>query len=488
MTTVTGTVTTAAGTHPRGASVTVVLVDQAGRAVPGFAGAAEVLGLVTAPVAADGSWSVELTPTADITSPRGPTLYQVTERVQTGVSASYYISVPSSGPAWVGSLRVTLPGTAVEQLIGYLPLTGGTLNGALVLDDDSPAASQQYVADRAGGGGGGGTPSTTVVTETSYGQSAAAGAATAYSRGDHTHGTPALPTPGAIGAATAGHAHSGTYDPAGTASGAVSAHTGASDPHPQYLLSAEGDAAYAPLNDTRILGAVQKSTVTAAGDLLVATASGVVSRRAVGANGQVLTADSGQPDGVKWATPAPGGMDQAFPLSGYGLLAASGDPLSFLNVSSLGGNTVFLARVWVPAGTPITSLWCAVRDGGTYSGSSTPNQLGLYTGAGVPVDATPNDSTLWTASGWRGRALAGGTIAAQGAGRWVYVGIIAGGMSGVNIPYPVGANDGHASWFAIGSGVTARRAMYAGATSLPGPFDPTSYGTPTSYVPLVGIS
>lgn len=43
-----------------------------------------------------------------------------------------------------------------------------------------------------GGGGGGGTPSDTVVGETTYGQSAAAGAATAYSRGDHTHGSPSL--------------------------------------------------------------------------------------------------------------------------------------------------------------------------------------------------------------------------------------------------------------------------------------------------------
>src|SRR6266487_3626529 len=41
------------------------------------------------------------------------------------------------------------------------------------------------------GGGGSGTPSNTVVTETSYSQSSNAGAATTYSRGDHTHGTPA---------------------------------------------------------------------------------------------------------------------------------------------------------------------------------------------------------------------------------------------------------------------------------------------------------
>lgn len=40
------------------------------------------------------------------------------------------------------------------------------------------------------------SPSATVTTETTYGQASTAGAAAAYSRGDHTHGTPALPTVG----------------------------------------------------------------------------------------------------------------------------------------------------------------------------------------------------------------------------------------------------------------------------------------------------
>lgn len=44
------------------------------------------------------------------------------------------------------------------------------------------------------------SPSGTVTAETSYGQASAAGAAVTYSRGDHTHGTPALPTPAQIGA------------------------------------------------------------------------------------------------------------------------------------------------------------------------------------------------------------------------------------------------------------------------------------------------
>ena len=49
-------------------------------------------------------------------------------------------------------------------------------------------------------------------------------------------------------------------------------------------------------------GAVQKSVATNKGDLLVATASGVIARQGVGTNGQVLTADSTLTNGIKWAT------------------------------------------------------------------------------------------------------------------------------------------------------------------------------------------
>ena len=50
--------------------------------------------------------------------------------------------------------------------------------------------------------------------------------------------------------------------------------------------------------------AIQPATLTAKGDTYIATASGVVTRLAVGTNDQVLTADSTQTKGVKWATPS----------------------------------------------------------------------------------------------------------------------------------------------------------------------------------------
>lgn len=535
------------GGRAAGASVVISLVDGVGRSTIGFRNESEVLGQVVAVVAADGAWAATLPPSGEVTSPAGATLYQVTERTASS-SATYYVSVPTAdAPVWVGDLRVPLPGHAEQELTGYLPLAGGTMTGPLLLEDGSPAASEQYVADN-GGGGGGGTPSNSVVSGTTYGQSSAAGSASAYSRGDHTHGTPALPTPGAIGAATSGHAHGGVYDPAGTAASAiaaheadttnvhgiadtsaletssgaaakVSAHAVASDPHGDRAYAdaslagkantshahagadiTSGTVAYARLpvgtssstvaagDDSRITGAQQRSTLTTKGDLYVATGAGAVARLAVGADDQVLTADSGQAAGVRWADPPAGGASDspAFPLSGYGLLAASGDPAAFLANSNATNNSIFMARVWIPAGVVVTNLWAAVRTGGSYSATGTPNQLALYDASGTQVAITPDDPTLWSASGWRGGALPS-PVPAESAGRWAYVGLIVGGYT-VGLPYPTGVDDAHASWFSGGVGATPRRAMYAGGSSLPASFNPTSYGTATTYLSLVGVS
>jgi hypothetical protein len=53
--------------------------------------------------------------------------------------------------------------------------------------------------------------------------------------------------------------------------------------------------------------AIQNAIVDAKGDLIGATAADTPARLAVGTNGQVLTADSAESTGLKWATPAPGG-------------------------------------------------------------------------------------------------------------------------------------------------------------------------------------
>jgi len=55
---------------------------------------------------------------------------------------------------------------------------------------------------------------------------------------------------------------------------------------------------------TDLSAKIDRATVTTKGDILAATAASTIARVGVGADGQILTADSTQTSGLKWATPA----------------------------------------------------------------------------------------------------------------------------------------------------------------------------------------
>ena len=268
-----------------------------------------------ATLAADGSATIQLPATNDPQwSPSG-WAYRVDGRVGGSViTGTLQLNYQAASVQLADLLQVD--GAAVAGTSYLLTSQRSVASGVAGLDADGDVINA--AGDKVtGGGGGGGTPSNSVVAGTSYGTSPTAGSASAYSRGDHSHGTPALGTTSTT-AAAGNHAHAGVYDPAGTAAAAVATHVGLSDPHAQYALeSTLGGAALLAVgtttgtvaagDDSRITGSQPRSTLTTKGDIYVATAAATVARVGVGSNGQVLTADSAQSAGVKWATPSGGG-------------------------------------------------------------------------------------------------------------------------------------------------------------------------------------
>jgi hypothetical protein len=83
-------------------------------------------------------------------------------------------------------------------------------------------------------------------------------------------------------------------------------------------------------------GVVSTSTVTTKGDLIVATASGTVSRLGVGSDGNFLIADSTQTTGVKWAS-----------ISTAGAVSVTNGTVTTAS-TSLG----VVRNIWTSTGTP----------------------------------------------------------------------------------------------------------------------------------------
>ena len=82
-------------------------------------------------------------------------------------------------------------------------------------------------------------------------------------------------------------------------------------------------------DDTRITGSIQPTLFDAKGDIIVASAADTAARLPAGTNGQVLTADSAEATGLKWATStissldALGDVSTASAIAGDGLIYSS---------------------------------------------------------------------------------------------------------------------------------------------------------------------
>ena len=125
-------------------------------------------------------------------------------------------------------------------------------------------------------------------------------------------------------------------------------------------------------------GAIPESIVTTKGDLIAATASGVVARVGLGTNGYVLTADSTQTAGIKWSSVYSPDLVLNAKTANYTLL--SSDVNKLITVTSSTAVTITIPNGVFSVGQQInvTSLGAGlvtIISDGTTTLTSTPGNI-----------------------------------------------------------------------------------------------------------------
>ena len=117
---------------------------------------------------------------------------------------------------------------------------------------------------------------------------------------------------------------------------------------------------------------IPATILDAKGDIIAATAADTASRLAVGANGTVLTADSAEATGLKWATPS-SGMTNPLTTTGDTIYSSSGSTPARLGIGTTGQVLTVASGIpsWAtPAAAGSGPTFKATRTGGNQSFSA----------------------------------------------------------------------------------------------------------------------
>jgi hypothetical protein len=152
------------------------------------------------------------------------------------------------------------------------------------------------------------------------------------------------------------------------------------------------------------IGAIPISAFMAKGDLLAGTGVGASTNLAVGTNGQILSADSTQTTGVKWATPASAPVTSVAGKTGVVTLAAAD-----------------VAGVEATANKDVANGYAGLDSGGLLKVAELPSSVALVSSANLFTAAQTIKNTL-TEKDSSGNTLV--TLAATSSGNGTFAGAI----------------------------------------------------------------
>jgi hypothetical protein len=186
-----------------------------------------------------------------------------------------------------------------------------------------------------------------------------------------------------------------------------------------------------------VANTIPASAFTAKGQILVATGSGAYTAQNVGTNGQVLTADSAEADGVKWATAA-GGADSLLnqEYATYYVRASASVGLSTFGPAV--EDVTWFAPIYLTAGSFDR---ISIRTATSHTGTSTV-RLGLYnasTTTGKPSTVVFDAGTVsCTASNTNYEITISQTLTSAG---WYYLAFNAQTITGTSDFFGVGTTN-----------------------------------------------
>jgi hypothetical protein len=133
--------------------------------------------------------------------------------------------------------------------------------------------------------------------------------------------------------------------------------------------------------------AIAKSIVDAKGDLIAATAADTVSRLGVGANGTVLTADSAEATGLKWAAAAGGGALTFIKSQSFSAVASQAVTSAFSATY-----TRYKVVIEIDSNSSTGFINLRMRSGGTDNTAANYSSSGVYNTSNTPTPSGENSA------------------------------------------------------------------------------------------------